>query len=874
MLILYYTRTFWNLYLNKVVGFMKINKYLVSPLLPKELEPLREITQNFWWCWNQEAITLLRLVDPDNWDEREHSPIRTLSQTLQARLDSMVNDDAFMMNLGEVYDEFKSYMKQETWYTGLSDDQKVKDAKIAYFSFEYGLHESLPNYSGGLGILSGDHLKSASDLGIPLVAIGLLYRKGYFRQYLNSDCWQQEYEVENDFYNMALEELFDENGDTLKIDVDLPGRRVYAKVWKANVGRIVLYYLDTNIVENSVQDRDITAELYGGNIETRIQQEILLGIGGVRALKKLGITPTAYHMNEGHSAFLALERLHILMKDQGLDRNTAKEVVYGSSIFTTHTPVPAGNDVFSKDLMTKYFSSYVGNIGMSMDEFLRLGRVHPDDMAENFCMTVLALNYSAESNGVSELHGHVSRSMWRDIWKEIPESELPIGSITNGIHTMSWISFEMQTLFDRYLGPRWRTKPLDDEVWERVSRIPDAELWRTHERRKERLIDFSRERLIKQMKNRGYPNSEIEHADQVLLPGALTIGFARRFATYKRGDLIFRDLDRLKKILHDADRPVQIIFAGKAHPQDNGGKELIRSIAAFARTPDFRDHIVFLEDYDINVARYMVQGVDIWLNNPRRPLEASGTSGMKVPPNGGINFSVLDGWWDEAYDGNNGWIIGGREEYTDLEYQDEVESRALYNVLEKEIVPLFYDRGRENIPRKWVSAMKWSIQTVCPRFSTNRMVADYNNKYYMTASKRSNNLRANEYKKAKDLKDWKNLILSNWKNVSFDSVLKDSDDISLTVGGTFNVNANLNLGSIEHKSVKVELYYGKLDANGGFSNPAIKEMTHLKDLGNGVHSFTGSLSCDDSGENGYVVRVYPYNEDMSYKFDMKLILWS
>ena len=452
-------------------------------------------------------------------------------------------------------------------------------------------------------------------------------------------------------------------------------------------------------------------------------------------------------MNEGHSAFLSLERIRQLMIDDKLDRKTAREVVFSSNVFTTHTPVPAGNDVFPIEMMQKYFVDYIKQIDMSMEEFLKLGKIDPNNQKEDFCMTVLALNLSAENNGVSELHGHVSREMWKDIWKGVPAKELPIDSITNGIHTLSWISFDMQNLLDRYLGPRWRTKPLEYGIWERVQKIPDAELWRTHERRKERLIDFCRERLKAQIINRGFTKNEINHAGQILTPEALTIGFARRFATYKRGTLLFRDIERLKKIISNPHRPVQIIFAGKAHPHDNGGKELIKNIAEICRREEFRDHIVFLEDYDINVARYMVQGVDVWLNNPRRPLEASGTSGMKVPPNGGLNFSILDGWWDEAYDGQNGWAIGNREEYTDLEYQDEVESNALYNVLENEIIPLYYERGRDDIPRQWVTAMKWSMQTVCPQFSTNRMVADYFNKFYTNASRRYINMTNDDFKK-------------------------------------------------------------------------------------------------------------------------------
>lgn len=853
---------------------MKINKYMVSPSLPKELEPLLEITKNFWWCWNQKAVNLLRTIDIDNYDEKDHNPIRILGESSQECFYNMLHDDAAMMNLAEVYDEFKTYMNQETWYASLDDSQKTENEKIAYFSFEYGLHESLPNYSGGLGILSGDHLKSASDLGLPFIAVGLLYRKGYFRQYLNADGWQQEYDIENDFFNLALEKVLDSNGETMKVDVDLPGRKVYAQIWKANVGRIQLYYLDANIEENSVEDRDITAQLYGGNLETRIQQEILLGIGGIKALKKLGIKPTIYHMNEGHSAFLSLERIRQLMIDDKLDRKTAREVVFSSNVFTTHTPVPAGNDVFPIEMMQKYFVDYIKQIDMSMEEFLKLGKINPNNQKEDFCMTVLALNLSAENNGVSELHGHVSREMWKDIWKGVPAKELPIDSITNGIHTLSWISFDMQNLLDRYLGPRWRTKPLEYGIWERVQKIPDAELWRTHERRKERLIDFCRERLKAQIINRGFTKNEINHAEQILTPEALTIGFARRFATYKRGTLLFRDIERLKKIISNPHRPVQIIFAGKAHPHDNGGKELIKNIAEICRREEFRDYIVFLEDYDINVARYMVQGVDVWLNNPRRPLEASGTSGMKVPPNGGLNFSILDGWWDEAYDGQNGWAIGNREEYTDLEYQDEVESNALYNVLENEIIPLYYERGRDDIPRQWVTAMKWSMQTVCPQFSTNRMVADYFNKFYTNASRRYINMTSDDFKKSKELKSWKDNIYSKWSKVSFENTMSEMPSRNLQVGSKFEVKTIVNLGNIAPDSVRVELYHGKLSMKDEITEPTIVEMKHSSDLGNGRHSFIGSLECVNTGQSGYAIRMYPYHKDLGYKFDMKMIIWS
>ena len=853
---------------------MKIRKYMVSPSVPDELSPLLDITRNFWWCWNQKAIDLLRRIESSQWDQRDHNPIKVLGETSESNFDRIINDDAMMMQLREVHEDFRLYMSQESWYNMLDDDSKAANCKIAYFSFEYGLHESLPNYSGGLGILSGDHLKSASDLGLPLVAVGLLYRKGYFRQYLNVDGWQQEYDIENDFYNLALEPVLNETGDPVKISVDMPGRKVHAQIWKANVGRVMIYYLDANIEENSPEDRNITAQLYGGDIINRIEQEILLGIGGIRALHLLGIRPTVHHMNEGHSAFLSLERLRMLMEAYDLDRDSAMQIIYASNVFTTHTPVPAGNDVFSADLIDKYFKDYIKSIHMSMDEFLKLGRINEDDKTENFCMTVLALKCSARSNGVSELHGHVSRTMWKNIWKDIPENELPIGHITNGIHIMSWISFEMQQLFDRYLGPRWKTKPLDSSIWERVERIPDAELWRTHERRKERLIGFARQRLSSQLQSRGYPKTEVEYADQILDPDALTIGFARRFATYKRGTLVFKDIERLKKILNNKERPVQIIFAGKSHPQDNGGKDIIREIIELSRIPEFRDKIVFLEDYDINVARYLVQGVDVWLNNPRRPLEASGTSGMKVPPNGGLNFSILDGWWDEAYDGQNGFTIGKREEYTDTVYQDEVESKALYNTLEKEIVPLYYNRGRDGIPRGWISAMKWAMQTLCPEYSTNRMVADYLNKYYTPATEAYENLVDKGFEKAKKLKEWKHQITKDWSHVHIENIISDMKEDKLLIGTDIDIKCIIHLGGIDFESVKVEIYYGKLDMSENLIEPETIEMRHSRDLGEGKHSFVGALKCTDSGQNGFVVRVYPYHEDLSYKFEMKLICWS
>ncbi|HYP62571.1 MAG TPA: alpha-glucan family phosphorylase, partial [Acidocella sp.] len=616
----------------------------------------------------------------------------------------------------------------------------------------------------------GDHLKAASDLGIPLVGVGLMYREGYFRQYLTVDGWQQERYPENDFFNLPLIPETKSDGTPLLISVPFPGREVWARVWRIQVGRVPLYLLDTNISKNSAEDRQITSRLYGGDHDMRIRQEMILGIGGIRALRAVGKPPTVCHMNEGHSAFCGLERIRIMMEETKLDFAAAREAVMAGACFTTHTPVPAGNDMFAPQLMEHYFAGYLSQLKIDMQEFLGLGRQNPRDGNEPFCMTVLALRLSNISNGVSKLHGSVSRKMWKAIWPDLADAEIPITSITNGVHTRSWLAPEMWQLYDRYLGIQWEEKPTDYSIWKRIDNIPNAELWRTHERRRERLVAFARTRLREQLKRRGAPPAEVARADEVLDPEALTLSFARRFATYKRGTLLFRNLDRLAAIINNKERPVQILFAGKAHPRDHGGKELIAEITHVARRPEFRRRIVFIEDYDINVARYLVQGVDVWLNNPRRPLEASGTSGMKACCNGGINMSILDGWWCEGYSGDNGWAIGAGEEYTDLTYQDDVESRAIYDLLEQEIVPLFYNRSSDGLPRGWVSAMKRSISTICPVFNTNRMVQEYMERCYAPAHWRFGALAADHLKKAASLAQWRRNLTRGWPQVRVEAV--------------------------------------------------------------------------------------------------------
>jgi starch phosphorylase len=644
---------------------------------------------------------------------------------------------------------------------------------------------------------------------------------------------------------------------------------VQAQVWRAQVGRVPLYLLDANIEANSPADRELTSQLYGGDKETRIRQEILLGIGGYRALKRLGLAPAVFHLNEGHAAFQVLERARRLMQEEGLSFAEAVEAVRAGTVFTTHTPVAAGHDKFSPELMERYFGQFRGELGLDKREFLALGRNGPEDDGEPFNMTHLALRLSSRSNGVSVLHGEVSRQMWNPAWPGFLTEE---DSITNGIHIRSWISFDLVDLFDRYLGPRWITKPVDQTVWERVDTIPDTELWRTHARRRERLVVFSRRRLRAQLHARGLPPADVAVADEVLDPEALTIGFARRFATYKRGTLLFKDLERLAGILNDPKRPVQIIFAGKAHPADTTGKEFIREIIHHCRTERFRHHVVFLEDYDMKVARYIVQGVDVWLNNPRRKMEASGTSGMKATANGALNMSIPDGWWCEGFDGENGWCIGLGEDYADHDFQDKVESQAIYEMLEDEVVPLFFDRGPDGVPRRWVARMKHAMRTICPFFNTNRMVQEYAEQFYLPTVQRFRSFQADGWQQARDLASWKSRVGGAWPKVRIRKV-DTEDGARVRVGEALRVQADVHLGSVGPGDVAVEIYCGPVDNQGNIVGGESVEMNHLKQLGHGNHLFEGAVSCSASGQHGFSVRVLPQRGDLVSSQEMALIVW-
>jgi starch phosphorylase len=850
-----------------------IRTFQVSPDVPVQLQPLMEMANNFWWVWNPDVVELFRRLDRKLWEDVYHNPVKLLGQIAQPKLAEAAEDDGYLAHMNRCYVAFKKHLEEPGWFKEEHPDKS--NLKVAYFSAEFGLHESLPIYSGGLGILAGDHLKSASELGIPLVAVGLLYRNGYFQQYLSHDGWQQEAYPELDFYNLAVVQQKYTDGSPVRVRVDMPDNAVFCNVWRVNVGRIPLYLLDTNISENSPSDREITSRLYGGGTELRIRQEIVLGIGGTRALEALTIAPSVFHMNEGHSAFSALERIRVLLeKYPTLSFDETRQSVMAGSIFTTHTPVPAGIDMFPPELMTKYFRSYWPSLKLDEEGFLALGREDVTNRKQGFSMAVLAIRLADGINGVSWLHGDVSRKMWHNLWPRVPADEVPIKHVTNGIHVRTWLSPDIAFTLDRYLGENWMSHPADQSVWESVGQIPDEELWRAHERCRERLVSWSRQLLKDQLAKRGAGYDNVALADEVLDPEALTIGFARRFATYKRGTLLLRDIERLTKLMDDTKRPIQFIFAGKAHPADQEGKELIRAIVNFARsTPQIRRKLVFLENYDMNIARYLVQGVDVWLNTPRRGMEASGTSGMKAAANGVPNCSILDGWWVEGYSPDVGWAIGRGETYADAGYQDHVESMALYDLLEKQIIPQFYQRGVDNIPREWIARMKNCMRKLAPVFSTNRMVRDYTEKFYVPALVRSEALSANNLASAANLAHAKDRLRSKWGGIKVVGVHTTGNG-HYKVGEAVQVEALVDLPDVKPEDVTVQLYYGSTSAGGEIEQPQALVMQYTKQLAPMRHVFTGKLECKTSGRQGFAIRVLPGVADLATPFEPGLILWN
>ena len=847
------------------------NRITVNPQLPKRIEKISEIANNLWWSWNTEFLRLLKKIDRDLWEQSSKNPIKFLKQVSQERLELVSKDVSFLKEYDKVVENFEDYMSSKnTWFSNKYPNDK-KDL-IAYFSAEYGLDETIALYSGGLGILSGDHLKSASDLGVPLVSVGLLYKNGYFNQKISGYGVQETEYKDIDIKNLPIHPVKDAKGEDLIIFVKFPERRIYLKAWQINVGRIKLYLLDSDIEKNNEKERDVTSRLYGGDQEMRIRQEIVLGMAGVKLLKTLGLNPTIYHMNEGHSAFLNLEIIKDIIAEKQVSFDVARDIASSKTVFTTHTPVPAGNDIFPLSLVEKYFKDYWYKLGISKEEFLKLGMKPCKELDSGFNMGILALKIAGKKNGVSKLHGAVSRELFSEVWPNIAANESPITYVTNGIHTCSWLSPQLKELYNKYLIPYWQDNMHQEFVWEKIKNIPNDKLWEAHQERKIKLLDIVKTNVTKRLRRSGISYDEINEITSKLNPNALTIGFARRFATYKRATLIFKDLERITQILNNSQRPVQLIFAGKAHPADKEGQDLIKYIHEVSMMPQFKGKIFLLENYNIAMSRYLVSGVDVWLNNPRRPMEASGTSGQKASVNGVINFSVLDGWWAEGYTQTNGWTIGTNAEYTSYEEQDLADSQSIYNTLETKIIPTYYDKDKDGISKKWIEIMKNSIITTGGKYSTARMLVDYCNNLYMPLC----HLTKEYYEDLNNVtafNTWKNDLYINWKDIKITQE-NNLDNITIDAGNCIEVNAEVYLPNISIENVSVETYYGKILENGIVEDVSIIPMELVdEDEEERKYYFSAKIKLTTGGNYGYTFRVMPKHEMLLEPSNLNLVTW-
>jgi starch phosphorylase len=821
-----------------------LKEFLVRPALPPALQRLSEIGINLLWSWDHNVRALFRRLDPAIWKESNHNPIVMLGRVPQQTLERAANDPRFLVLYRRACEALDAYMSA----------RQTSNMLVAYFSMEYGLLDCMPIYSGGLGVLSGDHLKASSDAMLPLVGIGLLYQKGYLQQTLGPDGWQQERTPVNDFYSVTP--LTREDGTEMLVSVTLAGTEVFLKVWRIDVGRVKLFLLDTNISQNAPEHRGITNQLYGGDRDTRIQQEIVLGIGGIRALKAVGLQPTVYHMNEGHSAFLALERIRVLMKEQHLSFEEALEATRTNNVFTTHTSVPAGIDLFDQGMMYTYFHDYCNDVGISFEQLLALGRHDANDSQQPFSMAIAAIKTASYRNAVSRLHRHVSQEMWESLWPKLPVWEVPITSITNGVHLTSWINGDLAGIYDQYLQPDWREGHNEPKIWDQTAEIPDAELWEAHRRRKRRLIAFVREHSVETATRRNASISEIRRLQDVLDPEALTIGFARRFATYKRATLIFRDLERLRKILMNPRMPVQIIVSGKAHPLDVPGKSLIREIVQYSRADELARRIVFVEDYGIHVARELVQGVDVWLNTPRRGEEACGTSGMKAGINGVLNLSILDGWFDEAAELSGGWPIGDREPYSPD--RDDVHAAHIYSLLENEIVPLYYENREQGIPREWLKRVKQSLKYVSANFNCQRMVGEYRSQLYEPAHAGYESVTRDHFAPAREKAQWTRAVAEKWPHVSFIGSQSGLD--SVQTGSPVPLRTSVELAGLGPQDVRVEALVGRVAANGELEDTQVLTLAPMEQHGT-VFMFGRDFAPFATGRLGYSLRVSPNHYD-------------
>lgn len=850
---------------------MKIYEFNVNISLPEKLKSLEKIAYNLWWSWDVEARRLFRTINKDVWDSSEHNPVAVLQSLTKEDHRRILNDAVLMSMIDDVSDKLDEYLNLPKWFDVYHSDLKNDGFLVAYFSAEYGIHESLKLYSGGLGILSGDHCKSASDIGLPFVAVGLLYREGYFHQYLNSDGWQQESMPYNEFYSMPVKRVKDENGFDQSVSVRIADREVNVHIWEMALGTIRIIFLDTDCIENHPEDRKITGQLYGGDTTMRLKQEIVLGVAGFRAISKIGIKPTNFHMNEGHPSFLTLERMRQLVEKEKLDLRTAAEVVKKSTLFTTHTPVPAGFDVFGTDQVKKYLGPLFEGCGFNVNQLMGFGRKNPFDDNEGFAMALCGLKLSTFRNGVSDLHGEVSRNMFKEMWPNALEKYIPVGHVTNGVHLPTFISNDIKVLYTRYLGDNWSIKPYDFSVWEKADIIPDGPLFDAKRRQRESLVNFTRKRLKKQILKRGGGTNELLKSAEVLNPDCLTIGFARRFATYKRAYLLFLNEKKLSELLNNEKMPVQIIIAGKAHPKDNGGKDIIKQIIHICRKPEFRDKIVFIEDYDIEVGRHLAHGVDIWLNTPRRPMEASGTSGMKIASNGGLNFSILDGWWDEGFNGSNGWAIGAGEQYDNEKYQDYVESMELYDKLESEIIPLFYMRDKNGIPREWMKMMKEAIKTCPSFFNTSRMVMEYTEKYYIPLHTLACDFVSENFDQAKKFLEWKENIISGWDGVNI--INTSVETTKLEMGSKLVLTADVETKTVHHSHISICAAIEYEGVSGNLTAPDLVKMDY-KGENDGKHIYTLEEPLKRAGKLKVGFAAIPEHKFIKELFDLNLVKWA
>jgi len=830
----------------------EIQVFHVAPSIPEPVQFLEELAENLWWCWHGDAIQMFRRIDADAWRESGHNAVEFLNRLPNHVLETLAKDSAFCDHLKTIETSYRAEMEG-----AIKPVPGTPQPCVSYFSLEFGMHESLRVYSGGLGILAGDHLKTASDCKLPLAAVGLFYHQGFFQQELDDSGWQQEHYPQDPTNDLPITRALTPEGVPVKVSVTLPEGEMHAIVWRANVGRVPLYLLDSNIPENPPELQGVTAQLYGGGKQNRLRQELLLGIGGFRMMLALGYEPEVCHLNEGHAAFLSLARMEHLMKDRGFDFDTAFEITSRTNVFTTHTPVPAGNEAFDLDLLKPHLKALESQVGVSAEQVITWGSGSSQQSSGELSMTVLGLRLSHRANGVSALHGEVARDMWKDLWPSHTKDEVPISSVTNGVHVPTWLSSENAALFDRYLGSDWEQNYSNPDILNRILTIPDEEIWKAHQMARARMIRFARVHMENQYSRRYANTSTLSDVRSVLDHEVLTIGFARRAAEYKRGNLLLSDPERLDKLLNDSKRPIQFVFSGKAHPADEIGKGIIKQIVEFSQRESSRHRVIFLENYDMRVARFMVQGVDVWLNTPRRNQEASGTSGMKAALNGVLHASILDGWWCEGYAENCGWAIGLGESLPNQEYQDQLEARALYNIIEDEVIPCFYDRVNGADPIRWVRMMKASMAMALGQFSSRRMVEEYNEDYYTPAALEYRGLMADNASRARDLVGSRHQLGANWPNVRCSQPCTDRDVSKLVVGDSFGVSARVFLGEIKPDEADVEVCYGPVGSKNRILESRFAKMAPTGDNQDGWQTYSCQITCQTSGRHGFTARIVP-----------------